>query len=143
MSASPAAVVREFLIANNVFGDPDASSLSWPLYLSFMPDDFGVSEAVAIYDSPGWKDGRYMSGENIIHFGVQVRVRARSFDEAWAKAMEGCLALEAVNGDTVVVDSTSYVLLNVSQQGSPMFLGIEPGTLRRSHVSVNFNVTMR
>lgn len=140
---SPAYIVAQYLINEGVLGDPLGTSLEWPLYHGHLPDHAGLPDDVAAtYDTEGVKDGRLMSGPNVVHHGLQVIVRALSSQEGWSKIHEVCAALEAINAAGVTIDSVDYTIVNVSQRGTIMSMGLEGGTKRRSLFSVNFTVTL-
>lgn len=144
MNHSPATLLAEFLIGDMFLGDPEGSSLTWPAYVGFMPDKAAApDDLVVLTDTEGLKDGRLMTGENVNHGGVQILVRCRSYGEGWAKLAALCAALEAAAGEEIEISSsTSYTILNVSQQGPILSLGLEEAT-RRFLLTANFLTTIR
>lgn len=142
MIHSPATVLHDYLIEQGTFGDPDASSLVWPLYISYMPDDQGINDVGAIYDVDKVKDGRHMAGDNVFHHIIQIRIRSQIFPDGWTKTEAVRAKLESVLRTVAIVDGTPYTLQNISQEGGPFYLGLEEGTKRRHLFSMNFLATI-
>lgn len=143
---SASAIICALLVSLSVFGN--ASSSTWPVFDSRLPDDTTVpDESGAVFDTSGVKQPREQRGSNLFYFGFQVRVRGKGTitgkNDAWAQAKKVCDALEALVAWTnVTVGSHVYRIEGVQQVGSPLFLGIEPGTKRRVGYSCNFTVTL-
>lgn len=138
---SPAEILRFFLIGEALVDDPGVSSPTWPAFLSHEPD--APDECVTLTDTVGVKDGRLMEGSNILHHGVQVRVRSKTFSAGWTLMGQVAAALEAVVGEVVSPSSgENYTLANVSQQGPINFIGLEEGTKRRFLFTLNFLITI-
>ena len=144
---SPAVVLREYLIDQGVF-TAEADAGSWPLYVGHMPDAVGVPDnCAAIYDTAGIKDGRLMlAGLGILHPGLQIKVRARTYAAGWAKADAVRVAMDAIKRAEQEVDATDsfyrYRLDNLSQTGTVLPLGTEKGTKRRQLFSINYLATL-
>lgn len=150
---SPAVIVREYLVAQSLFTRP-ADCDAWPIFKQFMPDD-DTSEVPdnlgAIYDTTGFQDGRFMSGQIINHFGIQISVRAgqREHDAGWEKAQAIETALQAVFNATVVLEDTlgnekTYTLQNLSQQGPILSVGLDSkSTRRRWQFNINLLATIQ
>lgn len=135
--SSPAEGIRDHLINATAFGDPESSSFTWPLYISFLPES-GYDDAAAIYDTIGWKDGRQMDGLNVNHPGIQLKVRSRDYMGGWDRLKVACEILEGITSITVA----GLTIVNVSQQGPQLFLGLEEGTKRRNLFTANFLVSL-
>jgi hypothetical protein len=142
---SPAEILAELLKVEGVLDDPSASSPSWPVYVSFTPDQ-SQDDVVTVYDTDGLKDGRLMTGEVIQHHGVQVRLRAgpKAYREGWKKLDEVRAFLETVAGTLVSMTSPDgYRVRNVSQVGTITPLGYEDGSKRRVLFTANFLLTIQ
>lgn len=143
MNHTPAQIVRQFYLDEELVVEPGSSG-SWPAYIGHMPDGEGsVDDCVTIYDTTGVKDGRLMSGANIFHEGVQVRVRSTSYTTGWKKAWELAEALAGILRKSLDLDSDSYIIQSVTQSTVVVPLGAEEGTKRRDHFTVNFLVTLK
>lgn len=141
---SPASVISAWLIESGVFTAPTDND-DWPVYIGIMPDGRGVpDDCAAIYDSPGLKDGRLMgSGLNILHHGIQIRLRARVYADGWEKGQEITEALAAATlQNQVVLEGYTYSLQNVSQQETLIPVGYEESPPRRALFTVNYLATL-
>lgn len=140
MNHTPAQIVRQLLQDADIID----SSGTWPSYVSFFPD-LG-NEAVCFYDTPGDQDGRMMkTGERIEHDGVQIQVRGRSYNEAWQKANEIALALDAQSKVDVELDSSNtYTLHNLSRSETILPMGVDPNDDHHRHYfAINLNTTIQ
>jgi hypothetical protein len=141
-------ILDQFLRDQLVFGDSQASTLNWPLYVAHMPDSSRtVDELGAVSETQGVKDGRLMTGFLVFKYGLQVLIRSLTYEEGYAKAVEVQEVLQAVGGqETATVGAGSsaitYTLLNFSQQGPILPLGQEEGTKRRWLFSINYLATI-
>jgi hypothetical protein len=109
-----------------------------------MPDGETIEQdSAVIYDTAGLKDGRLMSGANILHHGLQVRIRAASYEDGWAKAESVLSVMEAIVNEEITIDAVDYIINNVSQTSTIAALGAEPGTKRRELLTVNFLATLK
>jgi len=139
----PADVMAEYLVAQGLFTDPSKGK-AWPIYLTHEPDAPTTKDDVGtIYDTIGVKDGRVMSGENIFHFGIQVRVRAQQYLDGWQKARDVVADLETVKNVEVLVEESVYTLVNISQTSQVLFIGLDESTKRRNLFTVNFLATLK
>jgi len=144
ISYAPARVLWTYLEAQGTFTDP-SDGLSWPLYTNHEPDSTTVLDNVGtIFDTVGIKDGRLLSGLNVFHYGIQIRIRSRSFGDGWTKAEAVADLLDSVNGASVTMSSSvSFSLTNVSQTSPILPLGLEEGSKRLSLFVINFMVTLK
>lgn len=142
LSKSPATILQALLVAEEVFGDPEASSPTWPCFVGFTPDA-SVDDVGTVYDTAGYDDGRLMpTGEYLMHHGVQIRVRAQDYDTAWSKISEVAEALKDVVRADVEIEDATFTIHNVKQAGPPLSLGVEEGTKRRSLFVLNCLMTI-
>jgi hypothetical protein len=145
---SPARIIAKHLIDEDLAADPTVSPLGeFPVYVSYMPDTTDIpAEAIAVTDTEGVKDGRYMEGPNVGHPGVQIRIRAQGYEEGWQKAQEIAALLEAAAGVSVTVSGTTYTLHNASQSSPVLSLGMGVGqegrTNRRFNFAINYLLTV-
>lgn len=145
MIDSPAAILQDFLILNNVFGDPAGSGPpAWPIYVNNLPDRAGVPDnVVGIFDTEGVKDGRIMrTGEIIKHYGVQIRVRSIKNTDGWTKVEAAGAILSTLMQQLASCNGNTYLIWNISQTSPNLYLGLEEGTKRRSLFSINFLCTI-
>lgn len=139
MSASPAVIIRQFLIDQLMGSSVD----DWPIFVSFIPTS--PDDALVIYDTAGVNDGRIMrTGEQIEHPGIQVVVRSRDYSVAFSKAKDIANAFDSQNKTLVVLSSEeAYVLVNVSRPGPIQSVGEMVEGNRRWHVlTINAMLTI-
>ena len=144
LGASPAFILSEYII-NELLSmtNPENGGL-WPLYTAHMPDGDDVeSNCGALYGTPGILDGRLMTGLVIEHPGIQLRIRSKTYEVGFAKTEAIVLSLDGVNNSTVVINSSTYQIQNVSKSTPIIPLGLERGTERRFLFTVNFLMTLK
>lgn len=137
----PSQMLVSLLIGLDLGDRPTFQNAVWPTFSSQMPDGPNVSdEAIAIIDTPGVLQGRYMSGTVVEKEGCQIRVRSNDFEKARTKARAIATAFDEVNRDEVTVgESSVYLLENVSRQSAPVFIGYDKN--KRPEFSINVLVT--
>jgi hypothetical protein len=130
LNHSPAAVLRQALVDLGLASEPGAGQ-EWPAFATKEPDS--PDHTLTCYDTAGRDLGRTVPDQGRTEMpGVQVRVRAGSFAVGWAKANALALALDAVYRQTVVVESTPYLLRHVARTTGVLSLGLDsPNTARR------------
>lgn len=145
MPAPPLDLVSAYLIAEGVFGDPEGSTLDWPLYTTFEPDsDDTEDDCGAIYDTTALKDGRLMrTGKTIRHPGVMIKVRSLDYAEGWTKMEAVVTAMDAIRNTPVMVDGNPYTINAATLRTDINFLGVEPKGKRRNLFSVNYTLTTK
>ncbi len=139
---STAEVVRKVLIAYNLGAN---GGNAWPVYVSLTqqkPDD-----QIILADTGGTKDGRLMrTGENVIHPGVQIRVRSKDVGLAYEKAVQISLALEAILDLEIEfpADELIYWIQSFTQTGDILPMGwIAEGDKTYHNFTINYIVTLR
>ncbi len=145
IQTSPAYVLASYIIdqAIGVMTDPD-DGLDWPLYVSYSPDHQEAKTDIGtVYDTTGLKDGRFMEGPVVQHYGVQLRIRSDLHTIGWAKAEAIAVALDAVHNQNITINAVEYQIQNVSRTSPVISLGIEKGTKNRRLFTVNFMVTLK
>ncbi len=142
---SPASIVATYLIGEGFVDDPVGSaSLVWPMFISRMPDVIDVpTDCVAIYDTPGLKDGRLMIGPVIEHYGLQIKARSGEYDDGWTKLEAISVELDSVRNQLVMVNAIEYQIYNIKRAGIVIPLGAELGSKGRQLFTANFLVTLK
>lgn len=137
---SPASILAAYIIAQGLVTNPSANS-NWPLYVSYVPDS--PTNAGAIFNTSGLKDGRYMIGTVIQHFGIRIEIRSRNYNTGWAKLEAIATDLDTVQNEIVVIDSKTYLIQNVSRVEPMIPEGTEAGTKKRQLFTHNFRITVQ
>ena len=85
---SPAEVLVKFLCDQGIAAYGDGGSGEWLITEFSMPQDL-QDNWITVYNTTPMPDGRLMrSGERIVHFGWQVRIRGADDATAWTKGKE-------------------------------------------------------
>lgn len=129
---APSDIIYHLLLALGHGTDPTGED-TWPIFVGFLPD--APDEALCVYDTAGRQDGRLMSdGTQIIHPGIQIRVRGKIYLDTYDKIRDIALDLDA-QADTVVTIAAGedYIVQNVSRTGDIIPLGVEEIDGRRTH----------
>lgn len=143
LTLSPAAVLADYIIVSLAKMTSPSSAGTWPLYISSMPDENDVPDNCgAIYDTTGLKDGRQMNGPVIRHYGIQLRIRSTDYQTGWIKIEDISSDLDTLSSE-YTVNSIVYTIRNVSRTSPIVALGMEPGTARRFHFTMNYLVTIK
>lgn len=140
--ASP--IIRKLLI-DNAIGSAHSSETDWPVFFRPWPDGKGsIDQALAVYDTSGIKQGRAMeTGEVYQALAFQVKVRARTYDQGWAKCIEIVEFFEKLAPRVqVIVNSAEYMVHAVHSQGDILPWGPETGFSRRWIFSINYLATI-
>ena len=144
LQKTPASIIAYYIINTLAKMSGPSDGLTWPLYDSNLPDGPQVeTDAGAIYDTSGVLDNRYMSGEVSQHFGFQLRIRSRDKNVGYTKIEDVSSALDDVKLATFSIGSLDYSIQNISRSSTIVSLGVEPGTKRRFHFTVNYLLTIR
>ena len=142
---TPATIVGEYIIAVLALMTRPSAGDAWPLYISHLPDNDNVeTDAGAIYDTSGNKDGRLMIGPVIQHFGIQIRFRSRDYNTGFEKIEDVAASLDAILRATVIMDTEQYRIQNMTRTTPIISLGLEPeSTKRRFLFTVNFIASIK
>jgi len=142
---SPATVIAEYIIQTLALMTRPSVQGNWPLYVASMPDGDNVETNVgAVYDTLGIKDGRLMIGSMIQHYGMQIRIRSREYNEGFEKIEDIVSDLDAVLNQTIEISPLEYEILNVSRTSPIVPLGLErDSTKRRFLFTTNFLATIK
>lgn len=135
-------VLRHWLVVKGHINLPVGTPPpEWSSFLSSMAD--APDNAAALYDTPGLKDGRlHKTGENIIHHGVQIKIRSATYIKGWRKIYDIAQAFETLKNEQLLLEDTNYKIQAVSQAGTILALGVEEGTKRRDLFTLNVIVTL-
>ena len=140
---SPAFILASYLISSISKMTSPSDRDTWPLYTAHLPDGSNVeSNAGCIYDTPGIKDGRLMSGPVVDHPGIQIKIRSLDHQIGYAKADELSKALDEISYFSIVVNTVTYQIRNASRLTPVTFIGVEEGTKRRDLFTVNYLTTV-
>jgi len=141
---SPATILATYIIEQALMSNP-VEEADWPLYISYMPDSSDVkTNCGAIYDVPGLKNGRLMSGTVIQHYGVQLKLRSDDYITGWAKMESIVTNLDTIhNVEVEITSGENYQISNVTRVEPIAPLGIEKGTKGRRLFVNDFLVTVK
>lgn len=140
---SPADVLRTLLVQLGLGGDPAALPLPpWPVYVASEPGE--PDQVLTCYDTAGRDLGRVMAtGERVEMHGTQIRVRAGTHAEGWAKAHAVARALdEGVYDEPVTVGGVAYLVHSVSRTGTVFSAGRDAPASARRIFTVNVLVDL-
>jgi len=139
----PCLILSQYIIDSGYMSLPSLNS-DWPIYTTYLPDGNNVNDNTgAAYDTTPLIDGRLMNSDFIQHYGVQLKIRCKSFNDGWDKINEIAISMDSVHNVSQAVNGTNYLIQNISRSSGPTFIGIEKGTKRRNLFSVNFLVTLK
>ncbi len=141
--STPASILAAYIKGQGLMSNP-AANMTWPLYISRMPDGVGVKTNVGcIYNAPGKKDGRLMIGLVIQHYGLQVLIRCRTHNDGWLKMEAMATNLDTVHNVEITVDGEDYQIQNISRVEPIVSLGTEEGTKKRQLFEGRFLATIK
>lgn len=108
----PADVVARLMVQMAIGTEPveEGEDGAWPVYTPREPDD--PDECLTVRTTTPTDDGREMiGGQRRQHYGIQIRVRARTEEACWNKANEIEVWLnEAVYEESVTVGANHYTV---------------------------------
>lgn len=138
-----ARVLTQYLIGTGVVSAPNTNKV-WPAFYNRMPEN--PDNAVAIYDTTGRMDGREMPTKRVAsHPGIQVRIRAKSYDVAAEQGFAIVRKLDEILRATVTITETGqpnkqYLLNNVQRTSDLIPIGREESGMREL-ITVNGVIT--
>ena len=141
MNHSPAQVLGQYMIDQGLFGSD--RSADWALFVGSLPDK--PTRCACVYDTAGMQDGRSIrSGQLFEHPGCQLRGRGGSSDYelGFQKMNDAHEELSLAQNVWVYLDSSVYVIQNISATSTIIPLGMEPGSTRRMGWTCNFILTL-
>ena len=135
LGCAPSVVMARYVIETlGLAGDPTVGE-DWPLYIGSMPDYGAPNDCMAIYDTTPVGHGRNMDGTYDQHFGMQLRVRSKEYDDGWDKINAVAEAVDLTYNDQVLMaDGNKYTIRTMTRASSVLPLGIEPQTKRRRYL---------
>ncbi len=143
---SPAQIVAAFLREGSLapFGSPSDSDPTWPVYVGSLPDgNSAPDDAACVYDTTGENTGRLLkTGNPLVRYGVQIRIRCRSYPTGWAKVYEVMEYLTLAHQEVVTVGGESYEMETFVLEGTPLAMGSEPTNKRRESFTLNGTVAI-
>ena len=119
MQHSPADIVSRLLVTLGVASVP-GDVLSWPAYVSSEPDR--PDEVITVYDTQGTMEGTAHE-ELQGHYGIQIRVRARTHSSGWARSNLIRQALQNQYQTRVVIDDQTYLVQCAARFASVIPMG--------------------
>lgn len=130
LNRSPAHIIQQMLIDMSLASAPVSSptpagacSTDWPAYVGdepARPDD-----AITIYDTRGLDFGDDMQGEKMGTYGIQARVRSKSYTNGYEKAHILAIACDGVNHRVVRVGAQRYKVWSITRSGDVLQLRTE------------------
>jgi len=144
LQTSPASIIAYYIISEMEKMTDPSDKDDWPLYISHLPDGTAIkTDAGAIYDTTGIQDIRSMNGKVPEHPGIQIRIRSSNYETGYAKIEDIARDLDDVFNASIEIDSAEYEIQNISRTSPIVSMGVESGTKRRFHFSVNYILTLR
>lgn len=138
----PSAILAAYLIDTGSFFTRPIDDDSWPLYERYLPED--PDNAAVITDTVGMLDGRVMVGVTTQHYGLQIMVRHRNSETAWAKIAAVADALDLLHNERVYTDQGTFDILAITRTSSIAPLGLEKESTKRRYLyTANFIVALR
>ncbi len=158
---SPQRIVHQLLLDLGLASDPqdpfltDDNYLPWPAFKGREPDR--PDEIVKVSGTVGTDDGDCMDGEHQEHHGIQIMTRSYDDDRGHYKCREIAVALDHVDGVTVVVQDDSspalatgtggaiatYVVAALKRTSGPIPIGPDTPQGKRLLFTVNFIAAIR
>lgn len=147
ITTSPAFVLAKYLTdggyCNLIWppgGDPAlVPSAFFGVSVSAMPDKGG--NFVSFYDTTPMKDGRYIgTGENILHYGIMLRVRSKDYNKGWKQCGSLINTLQSIVRQSITIESTVYLIQAIRLSSGPISLGTEKDN--REIFSINLFATI-
>lgn len=145
LNHSPAEIVQQLLIDLG-YGDDVAytgTGTAYPVYHGIMPDV--EDDCLCVTDTEGIIHQRDMAARSRQeHHGIQVRVRCENVTTGGKKARDIAEAFDSVvYQNTVLIDSSTYLVQAMTRTSPVIYIGPEVGTSRRYLFSVNAIVSVR
>jgi hypothetical protein len=139
LTHEPSKVLKQYMLQEGLFVAPYAGD--WPMWNSHLPEE--VDDAAVVYDNPPQLDGRLMGdGEVLQHMGVNILLRNVDYSVGWLKLAAVMVVLSQVVNESVVVESTTYLLKSVTNVSGVIALGQEKGTKRRNLFEMNLLLSL-
>ncbi len=119
---SPERILQEVLIGLGLGSDPDDVDV-WPISAPTEPDS--PDECITVQEYTGIETGsNALSGQMYVHYGLQVRIRARDDGTGPVKAHAIFKALnQSINAYAVSIEDSLYCVDSVTTSGTVNRLG--------------------
>ncbi len=144
---SPGQILKEHIVTRSfpIFTRVSANK-DWPLYVGHLPEDDGKgvkTEAAAIYDTTGVRDGRNMcDGITIFHEGLQIKNRSDSYVSAFAKMKAIQNFIEQITNENVTIGANTFTIISIMQTTNITPLGRDDAR-RRTEFVINLLITLK
>jgi hypothetical protein len=144
ISASPARVLQYYLVAAGKAVLPAAGTEdNWPITRGFLPSgEEDPDNYLATYDYGADQEFGVTNDSRNDHPAVQVRIRSRTYEEGWAKAVDILEALKVIAQDqiwtSVTVLTETILIQGCMIQAGIMHIGREEKETRE-----NFTINLR
>ena len=113
------------------------------MYVSALPDGDAVpDDACSIYDTAGNRDGSTRDMTNF-NYGIQIRLRAISYQDGWENLWMISRHLCSMGCQEVELEERVFNISSVIQTTQVIPIGVEDGSKRRFHFTVNLIVSMK
>lgn len=128
---SPAQIISQLLT------DLSLADSSWPAYYTNEPAD--PDTVLTVYNTLGVNQRTMPEGVIYSKRGIQIRARARTAAEGWAKldAVRGTLS-QGINKPTINISGTAYTVHGITRIGEIIDVGKESPTSNRHILTLNF-----
>lgn len=138
---SPARIIRELLIDLSSGSATASLDNDWAILVNNLPDT--PDSALVVNDTTGILDGRSMiDGEVLTNHGIQLIIRDDNQQDGYAKANDIAIALDGIRRNTVIVESSTYLVHAVSRKGDVIYLGVDVPRSNLHLYSINGTVSL-
>ncbi len=138
---SPADILRWAMISYGILTDPSLGT-AWPCFTSIEPNT--PDRLVTTFDTVGDLQARVqIAGDQIEKYGVQIRIRASSHEDGWAKGSAIISLLDRdIRRDSITIGSSTYCIQSVHRKSSLVELGKELQITKRHLWTINCTLTV-
>ncbi len=114
---------------------------TWPIFNDGHAAE--PEELICVYDTVGIIQGQsHIGGQVTEHYGIQIKVRAKTNLDSFKKAKDIALYCDALTRRSVTIDSTSYTIHAMARKGSIISIGPEAGDLYLHLHTVNYTLSL-
>lgn len=119
---------------------PGLKNMKWPIFISSIPEN--PDEVICLYDTAGIPDGRMMeSGEQIIHPGVQIRVRSNKYQDGWEKCEAIGRHLDSLHRQQITRGEVNYIIHSITRRPTIAMGREQDGTRQNFSINITFTWT--
>lgn len=138
---SPADVLRWAMISYGIVTDPVLET-AWPCFTSIEPNT--PDRVVTTFDTTGYLQARVqIAGDQIEKYGVQIRIRASSHEDGWAKGSAIIALLDRdIRRQSVTIGGSTYCIQSVHRKSSLIEIGKELQITKRHLWTINCTMTV-